>query len=101
MKPLKSAEQKNVKLNRDFYTVAKIRQLVESKNVAVMDWENFKQLSLNDLDFMYDSLDALKNYGLVIFLENAKEIKVAYNKDFEMYYNIVTMNDGTEIVVEL
>lgn len=100
MKTLKRAEQKNVCLSREFYTTEQIRRFIEEEKVAVFN-EQFKQLELNELDFMYDSCYALDNYSLRIFLCNTVEIKVVYKKEYNFYNNVVIMKDGSEIAIEL
>lgn len=101
MRPLKKADQKNVKLDRGFYTIEETRKLIEFEYVKVMDWKNFKQLTLNELDFMYDSKDALDNYDLLIFLNDVKELKVIYNKEFGFYQNVVTFENERELAILL
>lgn len=64
-------------------------------------YENFKELTLNELDFMYDSNNALDEYELRIFLSMTKEIKVVYNKEFGIYHNVVELFNGTQIAIEL
>lgn len=100
MKTLKRAEQKNVKFNREFYNLNDTRKFIESGVVTVFD-KNFKELALTELDFMYDSNNALDEYDLRIFLNITKEIKVVYNKEFGFYHNVVELFNGTQIAIEL
>lgn len=100
MKTLKRTEQKNVHVNTDMHSVSELRKLIEAGNIAVMD-SSYNQLRLLDLDFMYDSFNALDEYKLIVFLEDTKEIKVVYNKNYGFYYTVVIMNDNSEISVRL
>lgn len=59
------------------------------------------ELSLNDLDFMYDSDNDIDEYDLRIFLNNTKEIKVVYNKEFGFYHNVVELLNGTQLAIML
>ena len=100
MKTLKRAEQRNVKFDRGFYNLKDTRKFIENGVVAVFD-KNFKELTLNELDLMYDSNNALDEYDLRIFLSMTKEIKVVYNKEFGIYHNVVELFNGTQIAIEL
>ena len=100
MKTLKRTEQRNVRVNRDMVSVKELRVLIEDSLVTVMN-HNYTQLELADLDFMYDSPSSLDDYDLLVFLENTKEIKVVYDKEYGFYDNVVVMENGIKISIHL
>lgn len=89
MKTLKKANQKNVLLNKEYYTEEEIKRMIDYEGVWYLD-DNYKCLrNYKDVDVM--SLD------LRIECENA-ELKVICK---DGYYTNVMIKNGKEYFVEL
>lgn len=91
MKILKSAEQKNVGLIREFYTDEQINDFVEKGVVA---------------DFAADIAKIDKNFvgsdnRYRIFTSNISELKVVYDKEYGIYVNIAVMKTGEKLYITL
>ena len=94
MKLLKSAMQKNVLVNCDYYTIDEINDYLDehifftfNKKIGV-SYEHFTSYTFED--------------GTVrLFLKDVKELKVIYNKEFQCYTNVAVLNNGTNIYIEL
>lgn len=90
MRILKNAEQANVIVNKDFYTLAQINDMLEKKIIFYFD-ESYNE--------QHEELWTMNNVDLRVFTCNCKDIKVVC-KDGQ-YMNVVTTLDGLEIFVTL
>lgn len=100
MKTLKRAEQRNVLLDRGYYTITDLRIMAESGNISVFDL-NFNYIPISELDFMYESDSSLDDCSLRVMLGDTTDIKVIYNKEFGKYENVVVMKDGSILHINL
>lgn len=101
MKTLKKTAQKNVLLNRSFYTDQEIQELARFESVTLFD-SHMKQIEMKDLEEELDKWWWNKdNLSIRVFLENTKEIKVIYHKEFESYETVVVMQDDSILFIEL
>ena len=94
MKVLKRAEQKNVLVNRDYYTIDEIN--------CYLDEHIF--FTFNEkLEVSYEHITSytLEDRTVRLFLEDVTELKVIYNREFQCYTNVAVLNNGTNIYVEL
>lgn len=94
MKVLKRAEQKNVLVNRDYYTIAEINSYLDKHIFFTFN---------EKLETSYEHITsyALENRTVRLFLEDVTELKVVYNREFQCYTNVAVLNNGTNIYVEL
>lgn len=93
MKVLKNALQKNVILNKDFYTDYKIRELLNNKEICFFD-DNFNE--------NYDYTEYVRNFRepvLHLFLKQGDELKVEENLGY--YTNVLIKNDGSKYFIIL
>lgn len=93
MKVLKSASQKNVILNGDYYTGSQIKKMLENKEICFFD-ENLQEC--------YDFSKYWNNgeQCLHIFLEKGDEIKVIID-DGMLYTNVLIKANGNKYFIEL
>ena len=94
MKVLKRAEQKNVLVNRDYYTIDDINGYLD-KHIFFTFNEKL------DVSYEHISSYALEDRTVRLFLEDVTELKVIYNREFKCYTNVAVLNNGTNIYVEL
>ena len=80
MRTLKSAEQRNCKIWKEYYTEQDLRVLAEK--------EPFAAFLLHEGDWRVD-------------LTLCKSISVIYDKEFGFYANVVVTENGNTIYVEL
>ena len=94
MKTLKKAEQKNVLVNRDYYTIDEINDYLDEHIFFTFN---------KKLGFSYEHITpyALEYRSVRLFLEDVKELKVIYNREFQCYTNVAVLNNGISIYVEL
>lgn len=92
MKVLKSAEQKNVKLNNWYYTIFQIKEMLENKEIFFFD---------EDLQVCYDTSKYWNEdeQRLHIFLTKGDEIKVVI--DDGVYTNVLIKANGRKYFIEL
>ena len=94
MKVLKSATQKNVLVNRDYYTIDEINCYLD-KHIFFTFNEKL------EASYEHISSYALEDIPVRLFLEDVTELKVIYNREFQCYTNVAILNNGTNIYVEL
>lgn len=93
MKVLKNATQKNVILNKDYYTDYKIRELLTNKEVCFFD---------DDFNENYDYTEYVRNFRepvLHIFLDKGDELKVEINDG--IYTNVLVKSNGNKYFIIL
>lgn len=81
MKVLSRANQKNVELNKNYYTDYSIRKMIDNHEVGYFDY---------DLEECYDYFYNSKR--IVVFLEKGDEIKVELVEGY--YTNVLIKPDG-------
>ena len=94
MKVLKRAEQKNVLVNRDYYTIDEINYYLDKHTFFTFNEKI-------EVSYEHISSYALVDRTVRLFLEDVTELKVIYNKEFQCYTNVAVLNNGTNIYVEL
>ena len=94
MKILKTAEQKNFIVNKDFYTDIEIWDMLRcglifsfGRNCEHKSYSNYYDVSMSD------------TYR--IYADYCKEVKTVYNKECGIYENIVVTKNGMEIHINL
>lgn len=92
MKVLKSAKQKNVLVDYEWYTVNEINEFLDKHILFTLD-DNFK------VSYEHVNYSDVKNVRL--FLNKVKELKVIYNQEMWCYSTVAVMNDGNYIYVRL
>ena len=94
MKTLKNATQKNVLVNCEFYTMNEIN--------AYLDEHVFFTLN-EDIQVSYEHVSyvSMEDVNVRISLDDVKELKVIYNREYQSYTNVAVLNDGTNIFVTL
>ena len=88
MKVLSRANQKNVELNKNYYTDYSIRKMIDNHEVCYFDY---------DLEECYDYFYNSKS--LVVFLEKGDEIKVELVEGY--YTNVLIKPDGRKYFITL
>lgn len=84
MRTLKSAEQRNCLIAKEFYTDADLNILLaEDPSVFYSEWKS----------------KGIKDYR--VDLTMCKTISVIYDKTFELYVNVVVTEAGNTIYVDL
>lgn len=91
MKILKKAEQKNVILNREYYTDREIFDMLVNSEIFYFDRES-KTVSYNEC--VFDDEDVFR-----IFTDKLSEIKVVLDNGF--YTNVAIGKNGKTYFVEL
>ena len=86
MKVLKKAEQKNVILDKDFYTAKQLFDLLSSREIFFID-ENI-EVSFNPMRAFEDT-ECFR-----VSLNEVNELKVVYNKEYGFYETVATMKNG-------
>lgn len=94
MKVLKSATQKNVILNRGFYTDHELTQMLRNEEIFYID-EDYK-ISFNPCHTYINTTETYR-----VSLNDVSELKVVYNKIYEEYETVAIMKNGNIIHVEL
>ena len=94
MKILKTAEQKNFIVNKDFYTDIEIWDMVRCGLIFSFD-RNCEHKSYSD----YSDVSMSDTYR--IYADYCKEVKTVYNKEYGIYENIVVAKNGMEIHINL
>ena len=94
MKTLKNATQKNVLVNCDYYTLDEINSYLDEHVFFTFD-EKF--------DVSYERLTSyvFGNRTVRLSLDDVKELKVIYNKEYQFYTTVAILNNGTNIYVSL
>lgn len=85
---IKSATQVNVIVNSEYYTIANLNKMFESHII-------FRFSSSSNFEEEYSSINTYSD------LENVKELKVVYNKEYECYETVAVLNSGELIHVSL
>ena len=94
MNVLKNAKQKNVVVSRDFYTIEEINKYLVS-HVFFTLTKKF------EVSYEQVTSSILESREVRLFLNNVKELKVIYDREFQCYTNVAVLNDGTNIYIEL
>ena len=95
MKILKKAQQKNIEVNIDFYSINEVNKLLNRKLIFYLDNE-FNECYNNVTDIEYfENL-----YTFRIFTSKLKELKVVLNDD-GYYTTIAITNDDEKIYVKI
>ena len=94
MKILKNATQKNVLVNCDYYTMDEIN--------SYLDEHVFFKFN-EKIEASYEHIEsyAFEDRTVRLFLEDVKELKVIYNREYQCYTNVAVLNNGTNIYVDL
>ena len=94
MKVLKSATQKNVLVNRDYYTVDEINGYLDARIFFTFN---------EKIDISYEHVTSYAGEDKIVrlFLKDVKELKVIYDREYQCYTNVAVLNDGTNIYVTL
>lgn len=94
MKILKTAEQKNFIVDKDFYTDIEIWDMVRCGLIFSFDgncehksYNNFHDVSMSDI--------------YRIYADYCDEVKVIYNKEYGIYENIAVAKNGMKIHINL
>ena len=94
MKILKTAEQKNFIVDKDFYTDIEIWDMIRrglifsfGRNCEHKSYSNFNDVSMSD------------TYR--IYADYCDEVKTVYNKEYGIYENIVVTKNGMKIHINL
>ena len=95
MKVLKKAAQKNILLNKDYYTLGQINKMLETKECFYFTPFDYEEC----YDFLH--YYELEEISIRIFLECIEEIKVVYNKRFGNYETVAIGKNGKTYHVEL
>lgn len=93
MKILKKAEQKNVTVNKYYYTLKDANELLLNNKVFYFD-DNYNECK-NELDTV-----TFEDTVLRIFTDNIDRLEVVLD-DYGMYTTVAYMKNGTRIYVEL
>ena len=93
MKVVKKAKQKNVVLNKDYYTFFDILDMIEKKEICFLD-EN-----LNEKYNLKDYILNHRNESLIIFLDDCDELKISL--DEYGYYKPVLIKNGKKYFIKL
>lgn len=82
-------------VNSEYYTIANLNKMFES-HIIFRFSGNFEEeySSINSYSDLEESCARL-------FLENVKELKVVYNKEYECYETVAVLNSGELIHVSL
>ena len=94
MKTLKNATQKNVLVDCDYYTIDEINGYLDQHVLFTFN-EKIEE-SYNHITY-----DVFEDRKVRLFLENVKELKVVYNREYQCYTNVAVLNDGKNIFVSL
>lgn len=84
MRILKSAEQKNVTIDRSYLSNQEIYDLMLAKKIFF--WQGYNEC------YNYFALSEIDE--LHIFTCNLKELKIIYDKEYECYQAIAVFPDG-------
>lgn len=93
MKILKNAEQRNMVVDKAFYTSAELREKFNSHLFMFIDTTNF--------DVCYDYDMVWDDTQIRIFTEDLQEIKVIYDKEYREYRTVGITTDGEVIAIQL
>lgn len=86
MKVLKNATQKNVILDRDYYTTNQLCDMLHLEEIFYIDSEY--NVSHNCMR-AFDDTECFR-----VSLNMVNELKVVYNKEFENYETVAVMKNG-------
>lgn len=94
MKTLKNATQKNVLVDCDYYTIGEINGYLDKHVFFTLNEKH---------ETSYDHITSYTHEcrEVRLFLEDVKELKVIYNREYECYATVAVLNDGTNIFVTL
>lgn len=96
MKIRKNAEQKNVILNRDYYTQNELEMLLETKEIFFINKNNRVSYDLSNMT--YSEKDDIV---FRISTSDLEEIKVIYNKEYGSYETIAIGINGLTYHINL
>ena len=88
MKILKKAKQKNVELDKDYYTIKDINEMLDSREICYFDTH------INECHNHINYVDIFDEPIFRIFTENLKEIKVILDGG---YYHTVAIGKNDKI----
>ena len=94
MKTLKNATQKNVLVNCDYYTLDEINSYLDEHVFFKFD-EKF------DVSYEHLTSYVFGDRTVRLSLDDVKELKVIYNKEYQFYTAVAILNNGTNIYVSL
>ena len=94
MKILKNARQKNVVVDTGFYTLDEINGYIDEHLFFTFD-NNYDESYSHVTNYM------VKEREVRIFLDNVKELKVIYDREYECYITVAVLNDDKYIYVSL
>jgi len=92
MKILKSAKQKNVRLDTEFYNEYDITNLLLSKKIWYFDDDY--NVSYNECSNIVKPANEYR-----IFTELIDRLEVEYDKNWEFYVTVAILKDGTKLYV--
>lgn len=94
MKVLKNATQKNVMLDKDYYSRNDLIEMLDNKDIFFID---------EDYDISFNSVHVFDNPDEVyrVSLNDVNELKVVYNKTYECYETVAVMKNGKTLHVEI
>lgn len=92
MKTLKNAKQKNVILNRDYYTTQNLCDLLKERCLFYFDGLEIKFDEVNYFN--------VNDYVYRVPLSIVKELKVIYSKEYECYLTIAVFNENAHSELE-
>ena len=94
MKILKNASQRNVILNKEYYTRNDLIEMLDNKTIFFID---------EDCEISCNTVHVFDNPNEVyrVSLNDVNELKVVYNREFECYENVAIMKNGAILHVEI
>ena len=94
MRILKKAQQKNIEVNTDFYSINEVNKLLDRKLIFYLDNEfNVCYNNVTDIDFLEHI------YTFRISINKLKELKVVLENGY--YTTIAITNDDEKIYVKV
>ena len=94
MKIRKNAEQRNFTVNKDMYTVANLKDMLDYHMIYWFD-ENLNQKSEYPEWWKFDET------SFIVFAEDCEEVKVIYDTEFNFYTTVVITKSGSKIYVNV
>lgn len=96
MRILKSAQQRNMGIDKGMYTLNEINDMLEAREVAHFTEGDYREC--------YDPISSMSEYeqtNVRIFTSRLAEVKVVYHKEYGFYCNVAVGHDGKEYFVTL
>ena len=95
MKVLKKATQRNIILNKNYYTIWEIKEMLINKECCYFTEASHKE------SYDFEKYCYKQDRLLRIFTEDINEIKVVYNKEFGNYETVAIGKNCKTYHVEL